>query len=435
MEHYLDTVKSFVDRLRATNSRLEKEAILREYSDEIKIPGTLNLLLHYVYDYDKQYYVTSANVLKLSNLHTTSMTYMSVWQLLNDLSNKVIVGHAAISAINSFLAQSREEHRQLILDILDKDLKCGLTETTINKIIPGIIKTYDVCLANKYDKNKHTIDGSWVIERKMDGVRCQIIYKNAEDIRCYSRQGKEFTTLTNIVEQLRGKLPNNTVLDGEICVVDPSGIEDFQGIMKEIKRKDHTIKNPRMVCFDMLTLNEFESKQSTTNYVDRLENLISWKLNHKDVTTITPIDYSIYSEKTFDQLKKKASDSSWEGLMLRKNTTYEGKRTDNLLKVKSFKDAEYTVIDIEEGDAQELVDGVMTKIKCVGSLVILHKGNRVGVGTGLTLEQRKLWYSDPKSIIGSVVSIKYFEETQNKDGSYSLRFPVLLAVYGKERDI
>ena len=121
--------------------------------------------------------------------------------------------------------------------------------------------------------------------------------------------------------------------------------------------------------------------------------------------------------------------------MFRKDVGYEGKRTNNLLKYKKWSDAEYKVIAVEEGDAQELVDGVMKKIKCVGNLVIEHKGNKVGVGTGLSLEQRKRWYEHPEEIIGRIVTIKFFEETQDQFGNWSLRFPVLKTVYEGERDI
>ena len=77
----------------------------------------------------------------------------------------------------------------------------------------------------------------------------------------------------------------------------------------------------------------------------------------------------------------------------------------------------------------------MVKIKCVGNLVIEHKGNKVGVGTGLSLEQRKRWYTNPEEIVNHVVTIKYFEETQDQFGNWSLRFPVLKAVYDGERDM
>ena len=38
-------------------------------------------------------------------------------------------------------------------------------------------------------------------------------------------------------------------------------------------------------------------------------------------------------------------------------------------------------------------------------------------------------------ILGKIVTIKYFEESQNKAGQYSLRFPVLKIIHGDERTV
>jgi DNA ligase 1 len=39
-----------------------------------------------------------------------------------------------------------------------------------------------------------------------------------------------------------------------------------------------------------------------------------------------------------------SNQEGWEGIMLRKDIGYEGKRSKNLLKVKKFYDAEYEVV-------------------------------------------------------------------------------------------
>ena len=451
MEHYLDYLLRFVTELRNTNSRILKEEILEKYWIELQkwaerynTPNTIDLLFHYVYDYDKQYYVTSANILK-KDLSQKGLfagkKYDDLWSLLDDLSNRVITGHNAIISVQQFLKEQYSERREkLILDIIDKDLKCGLSEVTINKVCGNIIKTYDCCLAQKFDAKKHTLTSDWVIERKLDGCRVQVINKNGQ-IKAYSRQGKEFTTLDRVIAELSGKMPNNTVFDGEVCLVDENGLESFQGIMKEIKRKNHTIENPLVLCFDMLTLEEFESKKGNTIYTERMTrlkewyNFQKWDTPNKVAKHLSIVNYDFYSPETLAEWDKKVKEYHWEGLMFRKDTGYEGKRTNNLLKYKMFNDAEYKVLAVEEGDAQELIDGVMHKIKCVGNLVIEHKGNKVGVGTGLSLEQRKRWYQHPEEIVGKIVTIKYFEETQNQDGSWSLRFPVLKAVFDKDRDL
>jgi len=454
MEHYLDYLLRFVTELRSTNSRILKEEILakwwKEYldmyaknNDNEPLASLLNLF-RYVYNYDTQYYITSANILKKDLTEKglfAGKNYPLLWDLLDDLSNRVITGHQAIMAVQQFLKElHNEKWEQLVLDIIDKDLKCGLSEVTINKVCGNVIKTYDCCLAQKFDAKKHILTSDWVIERKLDGARVQIINKNGQ-IRAFSRQGKEFTTLGKVIDELSGKMPNNTVFDGEVCLVDEKGLESFQGIMKEIKRKDHTIENPLVLCFDMLTLEEFENKKGTTHYTARMErlkewyNLQKWNTQNKVAKHLSIVNYEYYSPKVLEEWSKRVQKYGWEGLMFRKDVGYEGKRTNNLLKFKSFLDAEFRVEAIEEGDAQELIDGKMVKIKCVGSLIINYKGSKVGVGTGLSLAQRKRWYEHPEEIIGKQICVKFFEETIDQNGNPSLRFPVLKFIFDEDRDV
>ena len=448
MRHYLDYLTDFVNQMKSTNSRLLKEELLAKWWKEAveweKTIGTNNLLklFHYVYDYDKQYYVTSANILKKDLVQKNLFIpkhYNFIWDLLDDLSNRVITGHNAIIAVQQFL-KDEPTFQDIILAILDKDLKCGLSEVTINKVCGPIIATYDCCLANKYDSNKHILTNDWVIERKLDGLRVQVINKNGI-IKCYSRQGKEFTTLQKLVDELQGRLPNNMVIDGEICIVDDKGKESFQDILKLARRKDYIIENPLLLAFDYLTLEEFEFKQGTTKYTDRMERLKewywlqTWNTSNKVAKHLSIVNYEGYSPEVLEEWNKRVKEYGWEGLMFRKNVGYEGKRTNNLLKFKQWQDAEYKVLGVEEGESQEVIDGVAHKIKCVGALVIEHKGNKVKVGTGLTLEQRKRWYEHPEEIASKIITVKYFEEMQDQFGNWSLRFPVLKAIYEKERDI
>lgn len=453
MEHYLDYLIRFVEELRSTNSRILKEEILekwwKEYldmyaknNDNEPLASLLNLF-RYVYNYDTQYYVTSANILKKDLIQKglfAGKNYALLWDLLEDLSSRAITGHNAIISVQQFLKKHTESQQKLILDIIDKNLKCGLSEVTINKVCGNIIKTYNVALADKFNASKHTLDSNWVIERKLDGVRCNVINKDGV-IKCYSRQGKEITTLGKLVDELQGRLPNNTVLDGEICLVDDKGLESFQGIMKEIKRKNHIIENPLLLAFDYLTLEVFENKKGTLKYTERMKmlkewyDLQVWNTPNKVANHLSVVNYERYSPEVLEEWNKRVKEWNWEGLMFRKDVGYEGKRTSNLLKYKMFIDEEFKVLGVEEGDAQELVNGVMQKIKCVGSLVIEYKGNKVNVGTGLSLEQRKRWYLHPEEIVGKTITVKFFEPTQNQDGSWSLRFPVLKTIYEGDRDI
>ena len=249
MEHYLDYLLRFVTELRNTNSRILKEEILakwwKEYldiyvknNDNEPLASLLNLF-RYVYNYDTQFYITSANILKKDLTEKglfAGKNYSLLWDLLEDLSNRVITGHQAIMAVQQFLKNHTESQQKLILDIIDKDLKCGLSEVTINKVCGNVIKTYNVSLADKYNPKKHILNSDWVIEQKYDGIRINCIFYNKDNIKFFSRGGKEIKTLNFLKPSiLKLNLPNNTVIDGEICKMN-NGSEDFSGIVSYIHK-------------------------------------------------------------------------------------------------------------------------------------------------------------------------------------------------------
>ena len=127
-------------------------------------------------------------------------------------------------------------------------------------------------------------------------------------------------------------------------------------------------------------------------------------------------------------------EEGWEGLMLRKNTTYKGKRSKDVLKVKKFHDAEYTVVDIENAINRVIVDEKEVEEMMMKKVVIEHKGNRVSVGSGFSHEQRRHYFLNPNDIVGKQICVQYFEETLNEKGTNSLRFPTVKAVYETKRN-
>jgi DNA ligase-1 len=119
--------------------------------------------------------------------------------------------------------------------------------------------------------------------------------------------------------------------------------------------------------------------------------------------------------------------------MLRKDVTYEGKRTKNLLKVKKFHDAEYHVRAFDTDKHEVVRNGRSETIEMLSQVWIKHKGHKVKVGSGFTQEQR-LKYMDG-SIVGKCITVQYFEETHNDKGGISLRFPTVKHIYDGKREV
>ena len=308
----------------------------------------------------------------------------------------------------------------------------------INKVIPGLIPTFDVALANSFDekmaKKVNFNKDNWYVSRKLDGCRCICIIDENGEPKYFSRAGNEFLTLKNLDAEIISLGLKNMVIDGEICMLDKNGNENFQGIIKEIKRKDHTIENPFFYMFDLLTFEEFVNKEGTTLFSIRnvqLDNLF-FEREFKNIGYLE--QKLLIDERMLTHYIGLAKENNWEGLMLRKDATYQGKRSNDVLKVKQFYDAEYVVVDIQNGPFRVIVDGKEVEEDVMRNVVIEHKGYRVDVGSGFNLEQRRLYKENPELILGKQITVQYFEESHNQNGGISLRFPTVKAIYETKRN-
>ena len=426
-------IYGIIEELNVNNSSSDKLNVLKKYKENQDFKD----ILYYTYNtLECQFNVTKKTLFnEVVNCHRH---YDDLINLLGDLVDRKISGHEAISCIQNFIIDN-EECNDIIKCILDRDLGCGIATTMINKAIPNLIPTFKVVLANSYDKLKkkpNFENEEYLSSRKLDGCRC-ICIKQGDNIEFKSRTGKVFSTLGKLVEQIK-QIPFDCVLDGEICILKENGDEDFKSIMKEIKKKEHTIEKPCYKVFDLLTIEAFYDKIESRKLSERLILLYKTFTATEGYfsTYVKAIkQISVKNQEHFEKLRQGASKRGWEGIMLRKDTSYENGRTNNLLKVKNFLDAEFVVTAIEKTTKKMLVNGVMKETLCMGSIIIDFDGNEVGVGSGWSDKQRIFYYSNPNEIIGKTVTIQYFEVTHNDKGEKSLRFPTIKHIYEEVRDV
>ena len=422
-------LQDFIDDMRATSSSTDKVAIIARSS------AFIHKVLEYTYNPFKQYYTTSKTCKKNSDLlDKTTFDFMDgdIFKLLNSLTRREFTGHKAIGVINGFVANNA--YGELLYRIIDKNLDIRAGDKVINKAIPGLIPTFSVALAQEY-KSKCDWNDSWYASRKLDGVRCLAVVDTEGSCTLYSRMGKELTTLNKVKEAIEATNITNTVFDGEICLVDENGDEDFQSVMKQLRRKDHQIENPVFMIFDMIHKPDFDKQKGDLVLSERLRTLRGW-FNGRfiiDSTLRYCQQYEITDDEHFNTWSELAVKNGWEGFMVRKDVGYEGKRSKNLQKVKTFYDAEYKVIDFDVDNHEVVRDGKSETIPMLAQVWIEHKGHRVKVGSGWTQEQR-LQYMDG-SIVGKIITVQYFEETHNDKGGISLRFPTVKIVHGNKREV
>jgi len=431
----LKRIQDFVTRLKSTNSTNDKIDIIKEYDDDY----TIKQVLKYTYSPFKQFHLTSATVKKNKKLEPRE-GYTDLFYLLDALTKRTITGHDAIQYVKGYVQYMDEWQQDLVFCILDKNLKTRTGADLINKAIPKCIPTFKVALANSYDKQKGKVNfdtQTWFASHKLDGVRCLAIVDDNGTCNFFSRQGKTFDTLDVLKNEIESLNLRNIVFDGEVCIVDENGTEDFQGIMKEIKRKDHTIQNPKYKVFDYLMLEEFDNQESKRKLSDRLGNFnMVYNTFGKELKCINVLgQWEVESENHFQELVELATKNNWEGLILRKDCEYKGKRSNDLLKVKKFFDEEYVVKGVENSIHRIIVDGLEVEEEMLSNVIIEHKGCDVGVGSGFSQEERKMYFKNPERIVGKTITVQYFEETLNQDGCHSLRFPVVKHIYENGRNV
>lgn len=441
------TISLLFTNIEKTAGVTDKSVLMQQALQDAKIAPIITQIYQDTYDSQRKYGVHKFKTQPIYGNKTLENDYSYFHDLLDKLANRELTGNAAIDAVEAAIAQFVKEDKDILAAILHKKLTIGLSKTTFEKITGTSTQTtnFAVTLACHLEdvKNVNPIDGTWYASRKCDGIRtvAKITKNNGKTtVEFISRQSKPINTLDNVKPALQWLVRDLDdgvyYADGEGCIVDGNGDEDFQSILKEIRRKDWTIANPCYQLFDFVTEDEFLGKTKSENFDARYAKMLQM-IEGNTFPTIKVLNQEVLnSQADFDRWEKSVSAGNWEGFMLRKNEEFKTGRIKTLLKVKKFLDAEYIVkaVDIAEMTTAEPGLGNV-KYMGVKSLIIEHKGFKVNVGSGLTKEQRKEWHADPSKIIGKTVTVKYFETTVAQDGTESLRFPVLKAVYEDGRTV
>lgn len=435
------TVIEILNKIKNTAGSNDKRAIL----DENKTP-LLEQIFSDTYDKSRNYYIKKYNSTSCGSL-TIENNYEVFHNMLDNLNARVITGNAAIEFVESTLSLYTKEDKDILDKIIGRNLKIGIGMESFNKVSDSTIDTFEVALAYNLDKvnNVDPIDGTYFASRKLDGVRC-IAFVNtlSNEVEFYSRQGKLFTSLEKLKSPLLALLKEYNeyvmVFDGELCVVDKDGNEDFSAAVQRVTKKDVIAEDIRYCIFDIMPVDVFNNGGGKV-FNDRYNEYISLYLKNVNINAevnkyIGVLSQELIdSQERFDYWTNMVKENGWEGFMLRKNVPYKSGRTKDLIKVKKFQDAEYVVKDVTFGKAH-YNEGGMVERDIVAGLIIEHKGNDVQVGSGLSKEQRISWFNDPSQIIGKTITVQYFSESTNKkDNKISLRFPVLKHVYEDGRTI
>jgi DNA ligase-1 len=416
--------QDIIAKLEADNSKLAKQAILKEALEE----GVPEFFEGITMALDALVTFGVKQVPERSDVLTGQGLSWPVFKELADkLANRELTGHAARDAIELAMGvATTEQWNGFYRRILIKDLRCGMSERTVNKVAPGTVPVFTCSLAHDSAKHEKKMVGKKQIEIKLDGVRVITIIRDNK-VEMFSRNGKQFHNFGHIIEEIQTVIkdhpvPYPLVLDGEVMSA------NFQDLMKQVHRKDgkqttdavlHLFDTIPLGCFNAGSWDKPQSFRSqitkhwVEDHADVLEHVQA--LDWEDVDLDTP-----EGQERFVALNKAAVDGGYEGVMIKDvDAPYECKRTHAWLKAKPFIEVTLEVKNVEEGTGRN--EGRLGAFVCEG--VDDGKKINVNVGSGFTDANRDDFWNSRTSITGQLVEVRADAITQNQDGTYSLRFP------------
>lgn len=288
----------------------------------------------------------------------------------------------ATTAEQQAVAEATAMHR--------KRIETGSFETISEIDTPVYFKPM---LAHDYNDYKDKIKFPIYSQPKLDGIRCIV---RADGM--WSRNGKQIISAPHIYEALKPLFEANPdlILDGELYA--EKDVADFNTIISCVRKTKptaadlETSKKIQYWIYDVPSVDE--------PFRERMEELADFNL--PDCCVKVPC-IIIHSEIAIDPEYRGYMMQGYEGQILRTNSLYENKRSKSLLKHKSFVDAEFKILGVEEGKGNHAGK--------VGRLNFEINGKPFDAAVNGDWEYiERLWRSKD-GLIGKTATVKYFELT------------------------
>jgi DNA ligase-1 len=434
--------EQIISSLEDHSSRINKEQIIEAAMNE----GLDEFFLALQLCLDKLYTFGVKQVPIKEEVGGQGLSWDNFLELAEALHRRELTGHAARDAIKLAMDVATDKQwNGFYRRILIKDLRCGVSESTVNKVAKKLkldkysVPVFECMLAHDGANHEKKIVGKKILQKKLDGVRClTVVDFESRTVVMYTRNGKVLENFKHVTDYLETQIDNfarSYVIDGEIMS------KSFQALMTQVHRKDNVEASDAVLnVFDTLPLSEFKQGISSMGQRRRLNFL---KTNFSNIIAdsgcMELVDWievdleTMVGKIEFQDFNKKMIDEGYEGIMIKDvDAPYECKRSASWLKQKPFIEVSLTVTAVEEGTGKN--EGRLGALVCEGT----DDGKRivVNVGSGFTDDQRnEFWDSyqdDPTSMVGQVVEVRADAATRSQDSEevWSLRFPRFLRFRG-----
>lgn len=404
--------------LQNIGSTNDKKRFIKANEDDLLFKTTLKFLLD-----DMQ--VTNISKAKINKKVKIKPNeeIINMYDLYNYLSHDCTGKDIDLANVQAFISEHKEFETEL-KEIITKSMRLGVKAKLVNSALGyNLIPIFSVQLATSYDKCKNKFKGKEIIiTEKIDGQK-MIAIKENDKVKLYSRQGKILDGLIEIEKDILSINKESFVMDGELVSANEfdNNEDTYKDTMKKASKKGIKTGLVYMVYDYIENVNDFYKGRDNTKSIDRKANVkkIIDENNLKFIEYLEPW----YIGKDLNKVEEfllKADNNGKEGICVNiADAPYETKRTPNLAKCKSFKDADLLVYDMFEGtgEMKNMLGGV--RLKGLYNNEMLY----TDCGSGFSKDERIYYWKYPEELINKIVEVKYFSVTEDsKTKIKSLRF-------------
>ena len=416
---------AFFDKLAEDDGRIYKIDLLTKHKDD----KVLRKIVKAALDPFTQFYIRKIPEYTPNPNEGIALAFGI--DTLNDLAFRNVTGNAGIAHLKGTLEALNQDDAKVIERIIAKDLKCGVSVSTANKVWPKLIHEYPVMLCSQFEqKLVDKVKFPAYVQTKMDGMRFNAIVRNG-GVEFRSRNGKELDLKGNLVNEFLA-LANGVdcVFDGELLVMFD---HDYQfadrqtgnGILNKANKgtiSDAEAKLVHASLWDVIPYDDFvkgvcnvvyETRWSSLEYMvanQDSKNKKIWSVYHTEVDDI----------ETANDIFQKLLADGHEGIILKdKYGKWEDKRTKSQIKFKGELECDLKIVGVQPGTGK--YEGMLGAILCESKDGVV----KVSVGSGFNDTHRKTYGEE---LIGKIVAVKYNARITNKQGEESLFLPIFVEV-------
>ncbi|ABM97041.1 ATP-dependent DNA ligase [Methylibium petroleiphilum] len=359
------------------------------------------------------------------------------WALIERLRTRELTGHAARDEIRRALGALDAGSAALLGRILRKDLRAGISDTTVNKVFAGLIPEFPYMRCS-LPKDVKLAEWPWArgvySQIKADGTFANVSVEQDGQIFVTSRQGSEYPleSFGALADHLAAALAPGFQYHGELLVQRPQGAlwetlprEDGNGLLTSILKGGELPADHRIIyqAWDMIPLSVVQPKgRYAVAYEDRfarLKSQIESSAQPDSQVSLIPTRIVHSLEQAYAHYREQLA-AGLEGTILKRpDAIWRDGDSKEQCKLKLEVVVELRVVGFNEGSGKNV--GALGSFQCVSECGRL----RVDVSGRGDKMRAEVW-ANREDWLDAIISVKANDimEPESADGYFSLFLPI-----------